>query len=188
MRSRRCAAGATSRRARCVSARRGSSSRSIASSARRLLSLLLLLRLRLHWRRDASDDVGVVCRVVDDLRARLERTRALAVFVLLLPEDFDVIEPRLANELDDLRHGPQAPLVGERWRDLAPVRELEVDLREVVAGDRVVRGLVPDVAEALLPPLFLLDLSRFVAAEEIADEDAVGPEVALGGLEVAAQF
>src|SRR5690606_20913808 len=110
----------------------------------------LLLRLRRRWFGEAGDEVGVVARVVHDLLARAELAGALAFLVLALQEALDVAIARLLEQLAELGDRPQAPLVGERRLDLAPVLETEVDVRLEVVGDGVEQRLVPDVAEALV--------------------------------------
>src|SRR5210317_1484714 len=100
-------------------------------------------------------------------------TVRLAVFVCALPVDYGISETRLDQQLEQLRHSPQPPLVRKRPVKFRTIRKPEVDVTFRMTGNGIIERLIPDICKVVVLGLFLLLLKRFVAAIGIDEKHTV---------------
>src|SRR5690606_18619743 len=105
----------------------------------------MALSPRLALGDEVTDPRGVGIATLDGF----EFAVGLAVLVLALPPHRDLAKAGLLQQLAQLRQCPQPPVVGKRTFDFRAVGEAETDVAAVVAADRIVVFLLPEVGEAL---------------------------------------
>ena len=94
-----------------------------------------------------------------------------------VPEHLDVVEPRLGEELGQLREAPEAPVVLERPAHRTAARELEVDRAADPMRDGIEPLLLPYVGHAAAEPPALDELLlRVPPAERVEHHRSAGRE------------